>query len=234
MEKRFNSIILLLVMAQVHGLAQENSIKTSFSGLFTGQFNIGYERVINGKSSANFKIGYWKPTISPFISGNTFIPSAFTFQDSHGAIDFSAEYRFFIGKKGAPQGFYLGPYLRNFNIAAQYTDEIDGDVFDVDTRIHTWGVGAQMGYQWIIREFFTVDLSFFGAGADFYNMKLVYTIDKPGLNYNSVIDDIEEGFEDVKYLQKKLRHKVSTDNETTRLPFLFPGFRASINIGVAF
>lgn len=228
------SLFLILALLPLGTKAQENIIKTSVSGPFWGDYNLSYERATGIKNSIILKIGYWNPVASPFFDEKVLTPGEYSFQDAHGTLEASVEYRFYMNKSNSIKGFYLGPYMRNFNLAAQYTDEIDGDLFDVDATVNTFGIGAQIGYQWLINDIVAIDLYFFGAGVDFYNLKLVYSTPQSGFNYNTIVDDITEVFEDVNYFKKRLKNKVNTDNETTRLPFLFPGFRIGLNVGIAF
>ena len=228
------TLFITMIYIGVH--AQENTIKTGLTDAVLGHFNLNYERVINEKQSLAIKVGYWKPTVSPLITEDLLTPSAYTMQDEKGGILASMEYRFYMGRNKAPQGLYIAPYLRYINQAAMYTDEIDANLFNVDTHLNTLGVGAQIGYQVIIGDAFTLDFFFFGAGVDHYNTKLVYTLQQPqsGFDYSTITDDVSAVFEDINYLHSRLKNKVNTDNLTTKLPFLFPGFRMGISMGVAF
>ena len=234
MKNKAFAVIFVILGLVIKSNGQENIIKTSVGGPLFGEFSLNYERLITENSSLNFKIGYWKPTMSPFFSGETFTPRQYTFKENQGTPEVSIEYRFYVGKAKSLNGLYVAPYLRNWNMKGIYTDEIDGNVFNVDAKIHTYGIGAQLGYQWIINETFAIDFSFFGAGVDFYNLKLVYTIPLSGFDYSTITDNITNNFEDVKYLQSKLRNTVNPSNETSKIPFLFPGFRLGLHVGVAF
>lgn len=231
-----NLLTIAVLIASSTLFAQENAIKVGLTDALLGNFNLSYERVLNDKNSIQFKIGYWQPSMSPFIKDETITPDAYNLQDSKGGIGTSIEYKFYLSDRNTLQGLYLAPYLRYFNQAALFTDEIDGDLFDVDTRINTIGLGAQIGYQLIIDEIFTIDFYFFGAGLDKYNLKLKYELQQPqtGFDYNTITDDVSEVFEDINYLESRLEHEVNTDDLTSKLPFLFPGFRIGISVGVAF
>ena len=232
--KHYILIFLLLVSTLV--TAQENTIKAGFTGAFLGDFNLGYERVVNDKNSIHFKIGYWQPSISPFIKDETITPEAYDLIDAKGGIHTSLEYRFYINNRNTLQGFYIAPYLRYYNQGALFFDEIEGDLFDVDARIDNIGLGAQIGYQLIIEEVFTIDFYFFGAGLEKYSLKLDYELQQPkaGFDYNSITDDVSEVFEDINYLESKMEHEINTNNLISKLPFLFPGFRMGISVGFAF
>jgi hypothetical protein len=124
--------------------------------------------------------------------------------------------------------------VRYYNINADYTDIIRDDLFDVAGAINVLGAGFQLGYSILIGDVFSIDISFFGAGLDRNNLKLIYTTKTTGFNYASIENDVNEVFEEVPYLKKKIQSEVNPDNLTTRIPFLFPGLRANFSIGVAF
>ncbi|MBT3386178.1 MAG: DUF3575 domain-containing protein [Prolixibacteraceae bacterium] len=231
-----NILFAVLILVSTFVIAQENVIKVGFTDALLGNFKLSYERVINDQNSIQFKIGYWQPTMSPFIKEQTITPEAYTLLDTKGGVSTSIEYRFFLGKSRAPQGLYIAPYLRYFNQSGMYSDVIGGDTFDVDARLNTFGLGAQIGYQLVIEEVFTIDFYFFGAGLDKYNLKLKYELQQPqtGFDYNTITDDVSEVFENINYLENKLNHEVNTNNLTSKLPFLFPGFRIGISVGFAF
>jgi hypothetical protein len=234
---RINFIsVLILTFISVFAFAQDNNIKLGFSDAFLGHLNLSYEKMVSEKNTLQVKIGYWQPTISPFIDDQTISPEAFTLKESNGGLNTSVEYRFYMSGNSTPTGIYLAPYLRYFSQSALFSDQIDGKAFDVDTRLNTVGVGAQIGYQLIINEIFTFDFYFFGAGIDHHNLKMVYQLQQPqaGFDYRSITDDVSEVFEDINCLESKLKHKVSDKNLTSKLPFLFPGFRIGVSVGVAF
>ncbi|MFZ5429070.1 MAG: DUF3575 domain-containing protein [Bacteroidota bacterium] len=213
--------------------AQDNIIKTSVSGFAIGDFSISYERKTSDNQSANLRIGYFQPTVSPFIGEKTITPSDYTFKDSEGALQASLEYRWYTKKQGL-RGFYYGPYLRYYAIRAEYGDNIRSDNFNVSGSYNSFGTGMQLGYQFLINNIFSVDLSFFGAGIDYNTINLVYTTGIQGFDYNTIVADVSEVFEDLPYFEKRLKNKVSPNNLTSRIPFLFPGLKAGITIGVAF
>jgi hypothetical protein len=213
--------------------AQENIVKTSISGFAIGDFSISYERKTFENQSANLRIGYFQPTVSPFIGKKTITPSDYTYKDSDGTLQTSLEYRWYTRKQGLT-GFYFGPYLRYYAIRADYGDVIRADNFNVKGSFNSFGTGVQLGYHFLINRIFSVDLSFFGAGIDYNTVKLVYTTDMQGFDYSTIVGDVSKVFEDLPYFEKRLKNTVNPNNLTSRIPFLFPGLKAGITIGVAF
>lgn len=229
------TVILLLIPGWTI-LAQENSIKAGLSGSLLGDFNLAYERMLNSNQSLQIKVGYLNPVKSPFFTEKTITPEAYHFIQENGGMSVSFEYRFYISEKLSAEGFYIAPYLRYFNQIVDYEDEIESHVYSVNTKVNTVGMGAQLGYQWILGEMFTVDFHFLGIGVDYYMADLKYTIDpKPeGFDYSSVTPHIENVFSDFIYLKNRLKHEVNEDNHTSKLPFFFPGIRMGISLGIAF
>ena len=228
-------VILFLAPAWIAN-AQENTVKAGLSGAFLGDFNLAYERMLNSNRSLQIKVGYLNPVKSPFFSENTITPEAYHFIRENGGITASLEYRFYISEKLSAEGFYIAPYLRWFNQFVDFEDEIESRLYTVNTKLNTVGLGAQLGYQWIIGEMFTLDFHFLGIGLDHYMAQLKYTVDpKPaGFDYSEVTPHIDDVFSDIIYLKNKLKHEINEDNHTSKLPFFFPGFRMGISLGIAF
>lgn len=224
-----NSLLILILAAT----GQDNIIKTSISGYLLGDFSLSFERQTYENQSIQLRFGYFQPTLSPFISEKTLTPSEYTFVDSKGSPQASIEYRFYTKREGLT-GFYLGPYFRYYSINADYTDVIKENTFNVDGSINSFGLGVQLGYNWIINDIVSIDFSFFGAGIDKNTVKLIYTHNSAGFDYNTIVNDVNEVFKDVRYLEKRLKNEVSADNLTTKIPFLFPGLKAGVTIGIVF
>ena len=226
-------VFCMMLFIAIGSSAQKSVIKTSVSGLLLGDYSLSYERQTFNNQSAQIRIGFFQPLLSPFISENTMTPSEYNFIDSKGSIQSSLDYRFYTGDLPL-HGFYLGPYLRYYGIRANYSDEINSVVFNVEGSLKTFGLGVQLGYQFLINEKFSVDIGFFGAGIDKNNVKLIYTTTTPNFNYSLIVDDVSEVFEDIPYFEKRLKNEVNPNNLITKLPFLFPGLRAGITVGVSF
>lgn len=229
-----STVIFLFLVTNL--FAQDNSVKFGFTDAFLGHYNLSYERHLNGNNSVQFKVGYLKPTSSPFISEEAITPSAYILETAKGGLNTSVEYRFYVSGTDARDGFYVAPYLRHLNQKMDYSDEIDGNDFGVDFRVNLLGAGAQLGYQLVVEERFLLDFYFFGAGLDYYMVNMEYQLKQPdpGFNYSSITADVSEVFENINYLHKKLDHNVNNDNLLTKLPFFFPGFRIGVNAGFVF
>ena len=123
MMKRCLITITMVCLAVFCMHAQDQIIKTNPLGLAFGNFNATYEKTINEKSSflvsANYTYRIFGVDVSTFGFGG-----AYRFYFSHA-------------KKQVPEGFYINPQA-NFNFG-----NADDDNFN------TFGIGAEIGYQWI-------------------------------------------------------------------------------------
>jgi hypothetical protein len=236
MNKFAPGITFFLIIFISNAFGQTNVVKAGFSDAFLGNFNLAYERMLNSNHSLQIKIGYLNPVASPFFTEEAITPEAYSFIQENGGMSASIEYRFYISEKLSAEGFYIAPYLRWFNQFVDFEDEIEARFYTVNTKLNTVGLGAQLGYQWIIGEMFTLDFHFLGIGLDHYMAQLKYTVDpKPaGFDYSEVTPHIDAVFSDIIYLKNKLKHEVNEDNHTSKLPFFFPGFRMGISLGIAF
>ncbi|KAA3640558.1 MAG: DUF3575 domain-containing protein, partial [Bacteroidetes bacterium] len=114
--------------------AQSNVIKANPIGLAFGNFNATYEKVLNDASSVLVKGSYRYSLFG--IDVSTF--------------GIGAGYRFYITNKNkpAPGGFYVQPQ-------ASFSG---GSVGDSGASYTSFGVGAELGYQWVWDSGFVLDL----------------------------------------------------------------------------
>jgi len=228
-------LILFLFLVSATGFAQENVIKLGIFGVGYGDFSLSYERVITPKSAINVTLGYINPNASliefnPTLSSNGGVGLKELYSGFHTSVD----YKFYVGKKDAPHGFYVAPYLRYFGYKFLMIDEIDHDYFDVNSRISSIGLGFEMGYHWIVFDKISIDWYFLGVGAEFIMPKLIYTTDKTNFNYSSIGDNIREVFDGWDYFQKRLKMSPGSENMTAKLPTFFPGIKTGLTLGYAF
>jgi hypothetical protein len=57
---------------------QENVVKAGLSGVFLGDFNLAYERMLSSNRSLQFKAGYLNPVTSPFFTEEAITPEAYS------------------------------------------------------------------------------------------------------------------------------------------------------------
>ena len=138
--------VMMTGQAQDGAPQHKSVIKVNPLGLAFGNFNATYEGVLNGKSSivgqANFRDQLFGVDVSIFGAG--------------------LGYRYYITNKNlpAPEGFYVQP-----QVSVLFGSVNDDD--EVDANFTTFGVGAELGYQWVWDSGFVLDL---GIGPMYTNI----------------------------------------------------------------
>lgn len=154
MKKLFFSIALLCIIVGAN--AQNNLIKTNPIGLALGNFNVTYEKVLNTSSSVLFKGQYMFKLLGLDVN--------------LGGV--GVGYRYYIThlKKEVPTGFYVNPQASfSFGSTSDFGESYSATSF---------GIGAEIGYQWVWSSGFTLDL---GLGPS-YNV-----VSSKGVSGNGII-----------------------------------------------
>lgn len=234
--KRIKRLVLALAVGfPFLGLAQPNNIGFNLLGTTYGDYSLSYERKINEGTSIRANLGYWNL--------NSFVLDIESMFDTDGGIGLTAleqgfhsavEYRFYVGNTDAIKGFYLAPYARYWHFNAILNDYIGGTYFDIDSRLTSFGLGFQMGYQWVIKDRFTIDWYFFGVGAERFRLNGFYETASSGFNYNSIRDDVLEVFEGFGIIEKNVVATPNSDNLHVVIPILGPGIKTGLSLGFAF
>ena len=199
---------------------------------------LGYERIISPFQSASINIGTLvkKPFTDEY--GNTI----HLLDESHtGGMLLSLDYRFYFkkrNKKPAPDGIYWGPYFSYYNIWFEGKSEIlkngiSVNTVYIDADLKMINLGMQLGYQFVIKDRFTIDLILMGPSYSFYSAKIKFAADIQ-LNEDS------EFYEDIKKLLASIAPGLNTilDEQSLdssgRLKFGYYGFRYFVQFGYLF
>ncbi len=156
----------------------KNTIRTNITNpmLFGEKYNvIGYERVTWRNQSVSFNVGRFAlPKFSSPVADSLKLLT--DFKDK--GFTFAIDYRFYLKKENkysAPRGVYVGPYYSFNSLERENTWLLNTSgtsetlVTNMDLNINL--IGAQMGYQFVIRNRLAIDLIFFGPGVWFYSVK---------------------------------------------------------------
>lgn len=220
--------------------SQKNIIKAGLLGVAFGDLSLGYERAITPGTSINFNAGYWDLKMSPIDLKSYFDEGEGVWLDEiKNGWNASLEYRFYLGKQEALKGLYLAPYLRYWNNSFVFNDYISkneiNELFDVRTKISGWGLGFQMGYQWLINDKISIDWYFFGASIERVFMNASYVIaSNREFSYQTIVGDVRDVFSGFNLLEKNLVTRADPDRLKIELPILSPGIRTGLTIGYAF
>lgn len=228
--------VIILLFLTIYSYAQKNVVKLGILNLAYGDYNIAYERVLNDKSSLNLTAGYLKPSLD-LASINDLIKAdeGIWIQEIYGGKNIALDYRFYTGEI-APKGFYLGPYLRYWDLELLLGDVVRPNNFDVNTKLQSIGAGIQFGYQWLIAKKVSIDWYFLGLGVARFVGNANYVINpiQSNFDYGSIEENVMGIFKNVPYFEDKAKSEINSDNMDINLPVWVPGIRAGLTIGYAF
>ena len=169
-------ILLYIFFMQGHGLfgqemsgIRRNTIKLDLTSnvIFRNSYNFTYERVMRPDQTLCVTLGYQQfPKLTSIGNGIE------TTDDSKKRTGFKvgAEYRFYLKKENkfqAPHGVYIGPYVSYLNFHNERDLRItsdDGTSYDafLKSNINVLNIGVQAGYQFVINDRSSIDLTFIG------------------------------------------------------------------------
>ena len=162
-------------------------------------------------------------------------------QEKKAGYSLSAEYRFYLlqrNKRKAPDGVYIGPFTSFYNGGFKNNMQLqDNDLvenkFMLDADIKVFGVGFELGYQFIFKNFISIDVIVFGPSWTWYNAKLNLKGDLDPNQENEAFQAIREiVLERYPHLENAL-DDVSISEKGT-LDTWTLGFRYVLQIGIAF
>jgi hypothetical protein len=150
-------------------------------------------------------------------------------------------YRFYLGKNNM-KGFYFEPYLKYVKNkwTSDITDELDNTptVFATTSKYSGFGVGAQLGAQFLIGRKIVIDLFFLGPEANMSKHDLIVTditSTSPWDTQDAIEAQvtIESVFRDEPFIGKKIKINVDANSRTVTSNFegFLPGIRTGVSIG---
>ncbi len=198
--------------------------------------NLSYERVIKPNQSFSINAGYFVlPTSGIYDS------LKFNISRNNWGFAFSADYRFYFKKRNtrnAPDGLYWSPYTSihhtGFENRIEIRDENIGQGnIDLNARLSIYSAGVQLGYQFVIKERFTIDLIFIGPSLTVYSATLRFTgdlnINEENEYYQAVKDMLLSKFPFLSDLVSD--QQFSSSGVSTSMGF---GFRYVLQLGYRF
>lgn len=159
-------------------------------------------------------------------------------------LSFYGGYRMYLGKKSM-RGFYFEPFLHYTQ--NEMSSIIDGDLsgapvdFASTGKYTAFGVGAQLGVQFMIAKRVIIDFFFLGPEANSTKYSLVMRdITTVGpWDAQDVADaqrEINQTIEDVPGLKNKVKVTLDANQKTATSDYkgFLPGFRGGLSIGIRF
>lgn len=231
--------ILLIFQGTAHSQEEadsiyRNSLKVNIAASAFKKLTMSYERSINEHWSAQLAGGYkFGGKIPKFLGLGNFVLTSKTSGLRGFSFTPDVRYRFNNCECGNWTGLYAGAYLSasrlfgemNFNYwtGSEYID-VGGAA-----SLQEFGVGLELGYQFVLSERWIVDLMFMGPRTSYQHLKLGLDSDYAA----EIIPIIEEEIN--KRLEWWGYDPISIDpNTDTEVGFRFNNFRYSVSIGFLF
>lgn len=212
---------------------------------------LSYERVLTPSMSINLRIAPGLSGGLPFqnlidrTSGEFGLLSA---DFNYGSLDITPELRFYTSKeKGAPRGFYIGPFFRysRFKMdasAGEFVNDNDGETYigDFDGKLTLLGGGMILGFQGLIGDAFVIDFNFGpGWGASTFDAIISNVNGGTQEKYAEYANDAKEEFDNFVEdtpLERFITLETSSDanSGTAKGKFGLPIIRLGLSFGYAF
>jgi len=210
-----------------------NIVKLHLPNLVFKTITLNYERLLTDRSSASLHIGYRIPgaldtTVTDILDIKP------TKANEFSGFTITGEYRMYSKKKGAPKGFYYAPYLRYANYKYLFDGTIDKNFSNIETKVSTIGLGAQLGYQWVIKDRFVIDWGILGVAAQRYVISGTFSSKDDMVNFKEIQTELEKETKDNSIIGGKAAFTSGDDFLKAKLPFLFGGLRSYFSVGVQF
>lgn len=153
----------------------------------------------------------------------------------------AVDYRFYLKKENkhpAPRGLYLAPFMsyHYFNNKRSMEVETENGVWEpvtLDSKISLFSIGGEIGYQFVFKNRWTIDLLLLGPSITNYNAKMNLTGNLPEQEMNDDLQEIISGLTDnYPFIGDLLDDNVAeASGKVNTWDF---GFRYSIHVGFCF
>ena len=215
-----------------------NVIKFDLTSLaiYNNSLNFTYERVLKHNRTLSFTAGYNElPTLKSILTNDTMKTS----RKTGSGYKFAVDYRFYLGKENrysAPHGVFIGPYLAYHQFKNSWDLTIQGSTGpqtgSIDGSFNVLNAGFQAGYQFLINNRWSVDMSFIGISFSNYRARMNVTgnfnLDDSEINQD-LLDALVNKFPLIGDLVEE--GEVDQSGKVDSWGF---GYRYLINVGYAF
>ena len=234
-------LVLLLLSFLCHDVSwsqKKVAIKWAPAGLVFGSINLLGEYKLTKRSSLTAKIGI--PAEKVYTATYDDNDASFRIK----ATSFLAGYRIYMSKKGM-RGFYFEPFFNYLHHEGNGTGSSTLNSQPVTMNFTSdytgYGIGAQLGVQFMIAKIIVLDLYFLGpelnsTDATFKSHEVTNTLPWTSAQASEAEQDARNFLDDIPIIGKKVTLTVDQNNRTVTSHYsgLLPGFRAGIAIGIAF
>jgi hypothetical protein len=154
-----------------------NTVKANLASAAFRKVTLGYEYYFNDRWSAQLEAGYkFGGKIPKFIGLGEFAVASETGGLKGFSVSSSARYHFGNCDCGDRTGLYGGIYLNNTRLWGDLSFHYWNGENYIDVGgagdLQEYGIGLQLGYQFVFKKRFLVDLMFMGPRTSFQRLKL--------------------------------------------------------------
>lgn len=164
----------------------------------------GYERVVSPNQSFSVNAGFlaFKPSTKAQARRDSANANLMLDETNNNkGFSFFADYRFYLKKENkfpAQRGIYVGPYLGAYYFDSETTirntdpSAVNATV-GINTKFLVLNIGAELGYQFVIKNRITIDLILAGPSLSRYRLKM-----QAAGNLDVQDPEVEEALEELK------------------------------------
>lgn len=211
--------------------AYKNIVKLNLPNLAFKNISLNYERILSDRNSASLTAGYSIPGSAPSLLSDALSDMPST--DDFSGFSVTGDYRIYSKKKGAPRGFYYAPFAKYVNYKYLFENTIADNLSTANSALTTYGVGIQIGTQWVIKDRFVIDWGILGVSVQQYNVTSTFT-SMEDINFDEIRASLEADIEDIGLFRTAIEFTSGDDFLKANLPFLFGGLRSYLSIGMQF
>lgn len=221
-------------------LSKGNIIKLNLSALVFKNISVQYERKVGPKTTVALNvhtIPFGTIAFKKGLEDAIDDPSVDLDKLKIGNFGFTPEFRYYVGKKGAFHGFYLGPFV-NYNqykadLPINYDNDTKTGVFS--GKLNAFTFGLQLGAQWKLGKNVYLDWWIIGPNYGSAKGDLIFNGDLSDPQERQALEDeLAELKEDVP-LDVIKSYQVTSTGATINAKGPWAGLRGlGINIGFVF
>lgn len=244
MKKYLLITCLLIISGKVFSQQQEdvsfknkNVLKLNLFSLALKSGSLQYERIISKRTSLSIGARYMPTSKVPYIKNA--LEEVIVNDAKLSNYSVTPEIRFYVGKKGYGQGFYIGPYYRYASFEVKdvtYDFESEGSIKTAHgyASVSSHSGGILLGAQWFLgkKKKFVIDWTILGAH---------YGVAKGsgGGVYNGIMtpeeqQDLKKKIEeeDIPFIRKTAT--VTANGVDVKVDGPWAGLRSAFSIGIRF
>lgn len=193
-----------------------------------------YERMLKPNQSLVIQLGYLE--VNPVLLDSINVDGSISLESNNG-LNAAIQYRYYparLNAQPAPFGLYIGPYASYYGLSTigtySVSDSDPSQSSEIRTNYNMLNMGIGIGYQFVFKERFSIDLLAFGPSFT-YSFKNKKSTDPISENDEAMVSDLVEGAYSSEYPLLGQFIKINGNASSASLSMFF---RYSISVGYRF